>query len=1052
LAETPREGARPAAATAATLKALVLTDLVDSTGLVRRLGDAGAAEVFGRHDRLARDLFAAFAGREIDKADGFLAVFDRPLDAVQFALAFHRALAALARELGLPLAARVGIHVGEVYLRANEPEDVARGAKPLEVEGLAKPMVARLVSLASGRQTLLTRSAFDLARRAAVGEQISDQEVQWLAHGSYRFQGLDEPAEIFEVGEVGAAPLSAPGDSGKARRLVAHGDEIALGWRPAAGQEVPQRRHWLLTQRLGEGGFGEVWLAAHAKTHEQRVFKFCYQAEQLRALRREVTVFRLLKDVLGSRDDIARILDWNFDEPPFFLESEYSEGGNLIDWSRELGGIAKVPLPERLELIAQVAEALAAAHSVGVLHKDVKPANVLISRDRTGAARARLTDFGVGLITDNRLLAARGITVFGLTELATPGGEFATGGTHLYMAPELLEGKPASIQADLYAVGVMLYQVVVGDLSRALAPGWQRDVEDELLREDIACFADGRPARRPASGLEIAERLRTLEQRRARRDAERRAEREAERARRRRRVFAVVGGVASVFLVVVSALAIQAIRARREAEQRRAQAEELVNFMVGDLYQRLDPVATREVQADIADKVLAYYDSLARERLAGSELYRRSQALLLIGQVRLAQSDLPAARTSFEEALELGRDLTGREGDNLEWLFGLSQCHYWVGNVLREQGSSDGALPHFQAYLEVAETLVAREPGNQRWQQEVAYAHGNLGFLLRDRGDLRGALEQLQAMLALQQGLVAASPGNLDTRHELARTFNIVGSILQELGELEQAFDHYRQEVEIKREVAARNPDNSNRQRSLALGHNYLGQALLALGRPQQALEEFRAAVAALTEPAARDPSNASLQRELAINRLRVVLGLARWGRQATADGTLRMAVATLHDLAARDATNVSLQSDLARAHHWAAETFEAHGQAAAAMEEAAVAVGMLEALARENPQDRGVQGRLGQALVVQGRLFASRGEETQARAAWSHGSDVLTPLAGVSQDFQLLDPLARTLLYLGRSSEAQPILRKLLTMGYREVTFVRLCQEKGLCSEPGPP
>ena len=479
------------APTTAVIKTLLLTDLVDSTRLFERLGDERAAEVSADYDRVARDLLDRFHGREIDKTDGFLLLFDRPIDAARYALAYQSALVELSERKSVPISGRVGIHLGEIFLRENSAEDVARGAKPLEVEGLAKHTAARVASLARGGQTLLTQGAFDLARRAAVGETVSDRALGWLAHGPYLFKGIAEPLDIFEVGEEGIAPLSVPQSSGKARRAVTAGDEVTLGWRPAPGLDIPQRGNWLLADKLGEGGFGEVWLATHKKTGEQRVFKFCFQADRLRALRREVTLFRLLKEALGNRDDIARILDWQFDDAPYFLESEYTEGGSLVDWAEDRGGPGQIPLATRLELIAQVGEALAAAHSVGVLHKDIKPANILITSDREGPPRVRLADFGIGLIQDKQLLQEKGITAYGLT---LPEGESSTGGTHLYMAPELVEGKVATVQADIFALGVMLYQIVVGDFNRALAPGWERDVEDELLREDIATSSRDRPS------------------------------------------------------------------------------------------------------------------------------------------------------------------------------------------------------------------------------------------------------------------------------------------------------------------------------------------------------------------------------------------------------------------------------------------------------------------------------------------------------------------------------------------------------------------------------
>ena len=545
------------------LKTLLLTDLVGSTRLTEQVGDQRASQIWARHDHRARELLARHGGREIDKSDGFLLLFDRPSEAVAYALAYHRALEALSHELGVELRARAGIHLGEVILRENPAEEVARGAKPFDVEGLAKPLAARVMALAQGGQTLLTRGAVDLARRATVGTDSGDT-LQWLAHGAYLLAGIDEPVELFEVGVPGLAPLSAPPDSEKGKRAVSPDGELTLGWRPAAGLAIPTRPNWVLERGVGEGGFGEVWIAAHAKTGARRVFKFCFESERLRGLRREVVLFRLLKEALGDRDDIAQILDWQFDEPPYFLEGEYSAGGDLSAWAEDHGGAGEIPLDERLELVAQTAVALAAAHSVGVLHKDIKPANILIHTDpETQRSRARLTDFGIGLVTDREALAKQGITAHGLTQTLLSGS--GSTGTPLYQAPEVLAGQPPTTRSDVYALGVVLYQSVAGNFERVLAPGWERDVDDALLREDIAGCVDGDPARRLASADELAQRLRGLEQRRTQR-------RGAERARRRRRQF-TVASIAGIGLT----LAVAALAWRESSLRERAQAASYVS-------------------------------------------------------------------------------------------------------------------------------------------------------------------------------------------------------------------------------------------------------------------------------------------------------------------------------------------------------------------------------------------------------------------------------------------------------------------------------------------
>lgn len=198
----------------------MLSDLVRSTDLIQQLGDERSAAIFDRHDRLARDLIARHLGAEIDKSDGFLVLFEDPASAVGFAIDYHTALARLCDEVDIPVTGRVGIHTGEVLLRRNRREDIERGAKPLEVNGLAKPLAARLMSLAAGGQTLLTLSAVEAARPEASCRGAGDGELQWLDHGEYKVQGLIDPITVYEVGLSGLAPLRPPPDSKKVRRVA----------------------------------------------------------------------------------------------------------------------------------------------------------------------------------------------------------------------------------------------------------------------------------------------------------------------------------------------------------------------------------------------------------------------------------------------------------------------------------------------------------------------------------------------------------------------------------------------------------------------------------------------------------------------------------------------------------------------------------------------------------------------------------------------------------------------------------------------------------------
>jgi len=209
-----------------TLHCLLLTDVVDSTKVAHALGDAEMARHWAAHDRAARDLLPLWRGREIDKTDGVLIMFESVADAAGYALAYHRALDAL----GLPFKARVGLHFGQVTLRANSAADVALGAKPFDVEGLATPITARIMAVAQVGQTLLTQDA-----RA----QITETDMRVLSHGHWRLKGLPEPVEVFEIGDADS-PFIPPPDHAKAYRVVRRGDV----WQPVRDvhHNVPAER------------------------------------------------------------------------------------------------------------------------------------------------------------------------------------------------------------------------------------------------------------------------------------------------------------------------------------------------------------------------------------------------------------------------------------------------------------------------------------------------------------------------------------------------------------------------------------------------------------------------------------------------------------------------------------------------------------------------------------------------------------------------------------------------------------------------------------------
>lgn len=486
-----------------------------------------------------------------------------------------------------------------------------------------------------------------------------------------------------------------------------------------AGEHPPQRPQWRLVERLGAGGHGEAWLARHDKTGDGRVFKFALDAGALVSLKREITLYRLLHDSLKDRAAVVGVLDWNLEEPPYFIETEFVEGRDLGAWAAARGGLAGMPLERRLELAAQVAEALGAAHSVGVLHKDLKPGNVLVDESAAGSPRIRLCDFGSGSVLDTGRLEKLGITDLGITQAAAD--DQGAGATPLYLAPEILAGQPFTVGADVYALGVMLYQLVVGDLRRPLAPGWEFNIGDPLLREDVADAAAGDPSRRLADAAQLAIRLRTLPERRAARVAEQAARERAERVQRvmqelrRTRAFALV-----VLVLAVAAVAggVTAYRARNDAVEARATTQAINDFLTEGVLS-VDPSVEKPKDASyesLLTRAASQVDTrfAARPEAAASIHWLLGRRFHEVGRMDLA-------RVEYEKAAALLPALENRA-------------------ALPALLSMDRLIPLYVERGQLAEGVGLSEKLIADWERQ--YGHSSLSALL-----LRTRIARLFAQL-----------------------------------------------------------------------------------------------------------------------------------------------------------------------------------------------------------------------------------------------------------------------------------------------------------------
>jgi non-specific serine/threonine protein kinase len=486
------------------------------------------------------------------------------------------------------------------------------------------------------------------------------------------------------------------------------------------GEAVPGRSNFLFERMLGRSREHEVWLARHQRTGEKRVYKFCIEGGRLAGLKREATLARVLREQLGPREDLVRMIDWNFEHPPYYLESEFG-GASLRDWAKDDDRLASMRLEERLQLFLQIADAVGAAHSVGVIHKDLKPANVLVSPTMQ-AWRVKIADFGSGRLLDPERLSELTMSRLGFTVTEHP-GTGSDSGTPLYLAPELLAGGAATIQSDVYALGLLLYQLLVGDLTRPLVPGWDRHIENPLLRADVAEATDVDPAQRTSSALLLAQRLRDLDARGNQAEERRLADRERQvLIEKQRRIAARAPWVRSTFALLVSAAAIASVfywSARRDARQLAAQNEvvaKLNAFLTDEFISAANPDVAGSSDVTVASAAHAAASHIDQDLPAGPYAVRAALHTAMqhafsgltdyvpaVNEGRFALRDLKLAGGGTDPDAELKIQL--RLASDLVQLTRIPEAEATLERV--DQLMTSATPPDFHARAEYVQGLLA---------------------------------------------------------------------------------------------------------------------------------------------------------------------------------------------------------------------------------------------------------------------------------------------------------------------------------------------------------
>jgi tetratricopeptide (TPR) repeat protein len=313
-----------------------------------------------------------------------------------------------------------------------------------------------------------------------------------------------------------------------------------------------------------------------------------------------------------------------------------------------------------------------------------------------------------------------------------------------------------------------------------------RDEAGSVLREplaaDVTAAGDGKrnAMLRIAAGL-----LQVGVDKLKRRDAQRQA-----------RSWSLVAAGSLLVTALTIGLALYALHARREADVRRAQAENLIGFMLGDLRKNLERIGKLELLDSIGNQAMVYFAAIG-ERGSENEMLERAKALKQIGDVRFNRGQLEPALLAFRQALAQTRALYDANPGNNDYLFELGQAEFWVGYVAWQRGDLAGAYQSMQRYMEYSRELSRREPANDDYRLELSYAHSNLGSVAMAQGRPQVALGEFADSLALAESLLAKSPQDYELAFNAADTRSWVGTALIELGRLAEARDAFAQAAAV---------------------------------------------------------------------------------------------------------------------------------------------------------------------------------------------------------------------------------------------------------------
>jgi eukaryotic-like serine/threonine-protein kinase len=723
--------------------------------------------------------------------------------------------------------------------------------------------------------------------------------------------------------------------------------ELSEGWRIG---------HYRIVRAIGQGGMGAVYLAERADEYREKVaLKIVKRGMNSDFVLRR---FRAERQILASLNhpNIARLLDGGTtdDGLPYFV-MEYIEGEPIDAYCDR----RKLKVIERLKLFRIVCAAVHYAHQNLVIHRDIKPGNILITADGV----PKLLDFGIAKILNPEIEPAVEKTAT-LMRLMTPE----------YASPEQARGETPTTATDVYSLGVVLYELLTGhrpyriasllpsDIERIICsqeparPSTSIDHVEERLGSDgktISSTPQAVASTREGSPDKLRRRLRgdldNIALMALRKEPQRRyasVEHFSEDLRRclqgmpvaarpdtfvyragkfirRNRAGVTAGAVIMLSLIVGLVTTVWQAR-RAEAAQKRAErrfndVRKLANSYLFEFHDEIAKTpGTTAARMLVVKRALEYLDSLTQE--SGGDPSLRAEFATAYQKVGDAQGrpgfasigDKTGALVSYRKALEIRKTLIDEGWKPLDALRDLATNYDRLGDTLLTVGDLGNALASYRQSLAVREQLLTKNEANPESRREMATSHQRVAQALALTGDLKQAREEQHKALGLFEPLAAVSPADPIIRRDLFISYIKEGDLLFASGDREGALRRYNQALPIAISVIEIAEDKTRARRETATAHDKVGNLLAANRDVAGALMNYRAALGVREAIVSADPNNAEIKRDLSISHEKLGNMLGRSGDTAGALAQYRKALEIDAKLSESDPHNAQASLDRA--------------------------------------------------------------------------------------------------------------------------------------------